>query len=238
MSALEQAQEGCAKSFEQPRTFIQGGILKTEIRLPVKGVSSGVIQPRMGIEASPGDDDELLEGAFFPLTSSDDESFSCSRQWTVLALTRTLTSGQHGIHLILVPLEPGKSFVLSRYLGIPDGFIVKEVGFYGDDGKSNLFSGEESGNGEEVRQAIGLLVEKRSDLALWLIPYDQVRFDVFPASQNRALIDICDLDIPISSVVHVHQKSNESEGDENSDLVYARSTSVCILVSLISLTIH
>jgi hypothetical protein len=223
MSALEQVQQGFVVSFEQPRTYIQGGIVKTEIRLPMKGVSSCVIHPRMGIEASPGDDEALVEGAFFPLTTADDESFSYSRQWTVLALNRTLTSGQQGIHLILIPVGPSQSFVLSQYLGIPAGFMVKEVGFYGDDGKSNLFSGEENGNGKETRQAIGLLLEKRSELALWLVTYDQVRFDVIPVSQNRGVVDICGLDVP-SSLVHIHQKSDESEGDENFDLLYARST--------------
>ena len=226
MSALDRAQEEFVISFDQPKTCIQGGILKTQILLPVTGVSTCAIHPRVGMEASPRDDEALLEGTFFPLTTSNVESFSCSRQWTALALARILRNGQQGIHVILIPLGPSQSFVLSRYLAIPEGFIVKEVGFYGDDGKSTLFSGEESGYGKEVRQAIGLLLENSSEQAFWLIPYDQVRFEVITTSQNLHVVDICGLDIPISSVVHVHPKSDESEGNENSDLLYARSTLV------------
>ena len=60
---------------------------------------------------------------------------------------------------------------------------IVEVGFYSDDGKSTLFSAEDSGNGKEGRQAIGMLVRTSDDAEeLWVIPYRNLPFEQVPNS--------------------------------------------------------
>ena len=211
-------------SFEQPKSCIQGGISKIDVHLPINGVQSCAIHPRIGIETFSCEDEALLEGAFRPMTTSEDASFSCSRQWTVVALSRTLKNGQQGIQLIILPLGTSNRFVLCQCLVLPENYIIKEVGFYGDDGKSTLFSGEESGNGKEGRQSLGLLLENGLEQELWLIPYDKVLFEVIPTSGEEAMIDLSGLEIAMDSVVHVLPKTDETEDDDaGPNVVHASS---------------
>jgi len=170
------------------------------------------------VETCVVDDEAQLDGAFRPKTNSDDDHFSCSRQWTAAALPRQFSNQHACIHLILIPIA--QNFVLSRCIALPRGTAVKEVGFYGDDGKSTLFTGKEIGHGREGRQALGVLLQNGSEQQLWLLRYDQIQFEVISTT-----CDLSGLEARLDSAVNVTRKSNEEEDDDEGDpdLIRARS---------------
>jgi len=77
-----------------------------------------------------------------------------------------------------------------------DESTIREIAFYGDDGKSSLSSGVDSGTGQERRQALGLVVSRfgghggedgdssavaaarstTEKVELWMVPYDDLEF--------------------------------------------------------------
>ena len=71
-------------------------------------------------------------------------------------------------------------FYLTTKLVLPTGSVVKDLGFYSDDGKSSLSSGSDSGTGKEGRQKLGILVEDTEQLDIWLVKYDNVLWQVSP----------------------------------------------------------
>ena len=231
LSALGRAEESIMVCFEQPKTFIQQGVLNLDIVFPSIEGSICAVHPRMGVEVSScGDDDTLAEGAFFPLTITEDSSFSCSRQWTIFVRSFSLNDGQNGIQIIPVPVGSvtGNSWVLSRCLVVPKNFVVNEVGFYGDDGKSTRLSGSDDKEmGKEGRQALGLLLENGSDQELWLIQYDRVTFEVKTAIRDGATLDVCGLEIAVDSVVYIlpHSDDTKDEDDFDPSVIYAKSKS-------------
>lgn len=197
-----------------------------DVLLPTDRLDQCAVHSRIGVETFDVDDEAKLEGSFRPLTSSGDPMFSCCRQWTVAALARQLHDGQQGVHLIVSPL--GKDFVLSRCLLLPEDLVIKEVGFYGDDGKSTLSAGKEHGNGKEGRQALGLLVESGSELQLWLVRYDRVQFEVIPVSQEGSTLDLSHLDVGVDSFVTIFPRREEMDEEDEEDgadpsVVYAKS---------------
>ena len=232
---LGQAQAIIAECFEQPRTFIQQGVSKVDIIFPSTEAATCALHPRLGVEVSSCDDGTFQDGAFYPLTTSEDSSFSCSRQWTIFARSCILNNGHHGVQLVPVPVGSGNAWVLSRCLVVPKSFVIKEVGFYGDDGNSNRFSSTDKDKGKEGRQALGLLLEDGSNQELWLVQYDRVTFDVTKTSRDGDVVDVCSLEIAIDAVVHILPNTDETMYEDNvdPDVVYAKSKS--ILVSPISL---
>ena len=75
-------------------------------------------------------------------------------------------------------LNTNFEFFLGANLQFPQGYKVHELAFYGDNGKSGLFT--ENTACTERRQALTALVGKETDqgyaLELWLIDYDQARW--------------------------------------------------------------
>lgn len=237
VSVLGQAQEAIVECFEQPRAFIQQGVSSVDIILPSTDAATVTcaVHPRIGVEVPSSDDGTLLDGAFYPSTTSEDGSFSCSRQWTIFARSCILNNGHHGIQLISVPVASGNAWILSRCLVIPANFLIKEVGFYGDDGNSNRFPGTDKEVGKEGRQALGLLLEDGSNQELWLVHYDKVTFDVTPTSRDGDVVDVRSLEIAVEAMVHIlPQLDNTMDEDESDlDVIYAKSK--LMLVSPISL---
>lgn len=227
LSALGRAQESIAGCFEQPRTFIQQGVSNLDIIFPDAEVSTCAVHSRMGVEMSSCIDETLLEGAFYPLTTTGDRSFSSSRQWTIFVRSYSVNNGYNGIQVIPVPVGAGNSWVLSRCLLVPKGFVIKEVGFYGDDGNSTRFSGSDKEKGKEGRQALGLLLENGSDQELWLVQYDKVVFEISTGKHDGNVLDFRELEIAGDSVVHILPHSDETKDEDNFDpcLIYAKSKS-------------
>jgi hypothetical protein len=75
-------------------------------------------------------------------------------------------------------------FYLTSKLILPVGGQVLKIGFYGDDGKSSLSSGVDSGTGMEGRQKIGFIYQKTSPSAsgteLWTTTYDSLSWQAVP----------------------------------------------------------
>jgi hypothetical protein len=234
VSVLEEAQEKIVECFEQPRTFIQQGVSSVDIIFPSTEASTCAVHPRIGAEVSSVEDGTPVEGAFYPLTSSEDASFSCSRQWTIFARSCVLDNGQHGIQLVPVPLGSGNSWVLSRCLVVPKNFLIKQVGFYGDDGNSNRSSGNEREKGKEGRQALGLLLEDGSNQELWLVQYDRVTFDVTATFRDGDVVDVRGLEVAIDAVVHILPLSDETMDEDNCvpGVIYAKSKSLLVSPSV------
>ena len=155
------------------------------------------------------------------------------RQWCVTALAATGQNLQHHVQLHALALtwtspttacyvdddndddDNDSSHVamatecywtVSLQLPSKDDYTVHDLAFYGDDGKSSLSSGLDSGTGQEGRQSLGMLVsrrkhrgseddesmeqadapedstiaisnEKKSEqLELWMVPYDHLLY--------------------------------------------------------------
>jgi hypothetical protein len=145
-----------------------------------------------------------------------------------------LSDGRQAVQLLLVPLLLGnaQAFVLSRCLALPEGVVVTEVGFYGDDGKSTLFAGNESGNGKEGRQALSLLVEDGSEQELWLINYERMQFEVVQKSISEGAVDLRDWEPDADSALPIVPRTDGmDEAEDEDDVVYARSKCALYLVS-------
>ena len=74
-------------------------------------------------------------------------------------------------------------FYLTSKLILPVGGKVLKIGFYGDDGKSSLSSGIDSGTGMEGRQKIGFIYQKNSPSSateLWTTTYDSLSWQAVP----------------------------------------------------------
>ena len=75
-------------------------------------------------------------------------------------------------------------FYLTSKLILPVGGKVLKIGFYGDDGKSSLSSGIDSGTGMEGRQKIGFIYQKNnsplSATELWTTTYDSLSWQPVP----------------------------------------------------------
>lgn len=149
-----------------------------------------------------------------------------------MALPRLLDSAREIVQLIVVPLKTDQRFVLCRNLLLPEHVTVKEIGFYGDDGKSALFAGKESGNIKEGRQALGLLVEVNSGQELWLVNYERVEFEIVENSVSDGKMDLLEGRYPdVNSAVPIlprtDEMDDEEEEEEVTDLIYARSKHIC-----------
>lgn len=75
-------------------------------------------------------------------------------------------------------------FYLTSKLILPTGGQVLKIGFYGDDGKSSLSSGVDSGTGMERRQKIGFMYQTNTQAPfkteLWTTTYDSLSWQAVP----------------------------------------------------------
>jgi len=71
-------------------------------------------------------------------------------------------------------------FYLTSKLNLPAGGQILKIGFYGDDGKSSLSSGVDSGTGIEGRQSIGFVYRQNSHTELWTTTYDSLLWQAIP----------------------------------------------------------
>jgi hypothetical protein len=118
------------------------------------------------------------------------------------------------------------SFFLSTLLQLPPNHFVVDMSFYGNDGKSSLSSGMDSGTGKEERQSLGLLVARELgptaiSLQVWLVPYDTTTF--FPVEIVKDPNGAISLDVPLNAYqhesrsVHVRAMPESSDDDDEQD---------------------
>lgn len=138
-----------------------------------------------------GDVEDSSNTYFLPkaAASESNEVIACHRrQWSVVAMT----TGR-SIQLYAIPLGDATgedeatgetknenntiAYYLAAKLNLPGcAGLIRDVGFYSDDGKSSLSSGTDSGTGKEGRQKLGVLYQQDNELSLWLIEYDNIRW--------------------------------------------------------------
>jgi hypothetical protein len=118
------------------------------------------------------------------------------------------------------------SFFLSALLQLPPNHFVVDLCFYGNDGKSSLSSGIDSGTGKEERQSLGLLVAREVDadpaavsLQVWMVPYDSVTFlpvEIIKEPNGVISLDVS-LDAYHESRVEVQAMPDSYSDDDDND---------------------
>jgi len=118
----------------------------------------------------------------------------------------------------------GVPFYLTTNIILPPGHRVLDMGFYGDDGRSSLSSGLDSGTGKEGRQALGLLLGCREEsIELWLLPYDCLTFQAFPTKKDSKQIFLDEGEIDSKCQVFARARTSVDDGEEEEGFVYAKS---------------
>lgn len=199
----------------------------------------------------------VIEGKALP----DIPHYNC-RQWSVIAKTNSPTESieNYVVKLYLIPhgwsesadcpeddilafgLEPddtvqecGVPFYLTTEIFLPVDHRVLDMGFYGDDGNSKLFSGlDDKTSGRERRQALGLLlgcknteVDSTEDaIELWLMPYDNIQFQVVPTKKDSKQIFLDDGDISSECQVQAKARTSLEEDEEEDGVVFAKTRAV------------
>ena len=193
------------------------------------------------------DEEEEEEARTYFLPKIDDESnhyanlssksgLENCRQWFVIAQAHGTT-----IQLFCLPLgwkqnndegdydiEDENSnkndipFYLTSKLILPDGGQVLKIGFYGDDGKSSLSSGVDSGTGIEGRQSIGFMYQKKSQTPstteLWTTSYDSLSWQAVPF--DPMLLSFSQVDSNCTK--EIISISLEESRDEEDGILFAR----------------
>lgn len=98
-------------------------------------------------------------------------------------------------------------FYLTTKLVLPTKGVILQIKFYGDDGKSNLSSGMDSGSGMEGKQKIGFIYKRShssSIIELWTATYDSLMWQAIPFDSmllNASQVDAtCSKNVlPVSS---------------------------------------
>lgn len=193
------------------------------------------------------EDDENDKGAgagrsyFSPRACSKDghpddaEAIYC-RQWSII-----VQAEENTVQLFCVPLgwrdpededmefddeETAEVFIpfyLAAKLILPPGGSIRDVGFYSDDGKSSLSSGNDSGTGKEGRQKLGILYQQDEDsrLDLWLVSYDNLIWQSLPFEST--LIDSSQIESFASSNLQPKGEGEENNQTEDKAVLYAQS---------------
>lgn len=186
------------RALRNPLSNIPDHIARMQIVMPASqtmALHMRVGADRLDYDALNNDhnEGETPKSFFFPKARASelDEVVNCfhCRQWSVVA-----TSQVNVIQLHAIPLGWKSSdnavqqdmalkgsgltipFYLTAKLILPHGSRIRDIGFYSDDGKSSLSSGNDSGTGKEGHQKLGVLVEKESQVDLWLIFYDDIQW--------------------------------------------------------------
>eukprot|EP00934_Nitzschia_sp_Nitz4_P002818 Nitzschia sp. Nitz4//scaffold85_size83877//58734//64309//NITZ4_005237-RA/size83877-processed-gene-0.128-mRNA-1//1//CDS//3329559161//2808//frame0 len=185
--AIEQAVMAAQNVFEDPLSNIPADMT------PLEPTDVVAIHTRIGADGdtnnSPVLDENDTNPSFFAPRISPQGKVAHCRHWALTARAR-----MHEVQLFAFPLasssddESASRASLPYYLTakcvLPGGSTVRDAGFYGDDGKSALSSGEDSGTGKESRQKFGCLVERDSQLELWVAPYHSINWQTYPASSK------------------------------------------------------
>lgn len=178
-----------------------------------------------GWEQEVDDDDDGEEDRTFFLPRVSKQSlidlpdyFDC-RQWSVIVQA-------HGniIQLYCIPLgwkfpntsQGDGSIYLTAKLVLPSGLVVNDLGIYSDDGKSSLSSGNDSGTGKEGRQKLGILVEDKGQLVLWLVAYENLSWQVVPFEST--FIDPTQVDDDCSFNVMAYPEGYDDEDEDQLDI--------------------
>jgi hypothetical protein len=190
------------------------------------------------LEDESDDEDEETERTFFlPRVAKHSYSFlpGCldCRQWSILSQAH-----DNIIQLYSVPLgwrEPNADgddltdydaendapFYLTSKLVLPPDVSIRDIGFYSDDGKSSLSSGNDSGTGKERRQKLGILLEDSQQLELWLVKYDNVLWQAVPFESilmhPKEVAENCTF-----NVVAFPEGVDEDEVEAEDSVVYAQ----------------
>ena len=99
------------------------------------------------------------------------------------------------------------------------------MGFYGDDGKSNLSSGLDSGTGVERRQALGLLLScqdlpsPEDSIELWLLRYDDLMFQIMQTKKDSKQIFLDDGQIDSRCQVLAQARCSDEDEEEEGHLL-------------------
>lgn len=112
-------------------------------------------------------------------------------------------------------------FYLTSKLILPVGGQILKIGFYGDDGKSSLSSGVDSGTGIEGRQKIGFIYQNHSPSSateLWATTYDSLSWQAVPF--DPMLLNFSQVDTNCSKKI-LPVSIGESR-DEEDGILFAR----------------
>ena len=124
-------------------------------------------------------------------------------------------------------------FYLTSKLILPVGGQVLKIGFYGDDGKSSLSSGVDSGTGIEGRQKIGFMYRKNLDAQcttdLWTISYDSLSWQAVPF--DPMLLSCSQVDSNCTKEI-APIWSEEGHDEEEDGFLYARCKFECHQISI------
>lgn len=205
------------KAFEEPRALFAKSIQRKDILLPGLGQSQHcAIHTRIG---------GGIDGCFHPEVEGE-ESQAC-RQWAIVATAREFSDGQGGIQLLALPLGKEYTYYLTSRMIVPKDLILLELGFYGDDGKSSLFSGENIGSGKEGRQGLGVLLRNESGKAeLWVVQYDAVVFQLVDLGETTGSL-LPDVDFSDQCTVIVQPlPRNSDESMDQDGIFFARGKSM------------
>ena len=203
--AVKMTESAVEQAFHNPLSNIPRQIARQEIQIPVSPILAlhmRVGADQLDYDALQDDDDnndEAEKSYFLPRASAteSEEGRPCyCRQWSVIATAQGNEILLHAIPLGWEPseddshhddmVEEGKgpiTFYLAAKLVLPYANSIRDIGFYSDDGKSSLSSGNDSGTGKEGHQKLGVLYEvPHGQLELWLMAYDRIRWQSVPFS--------------------------------------------------------
>ena len=202
------------KAFEEPKALFANSVHRRDVLLPGLGQSQiAAIHTRIGAGT---------DSCFQPKVTKD-ECRDC-RQWALAATAREFSDGQRGIQLIVLPLVEDSNYYLISRMILPHDMTLKELGFYGDDGKSSLFFGEKSGSGKEGRQRLGLILQHKSGKEeLWVVNYENLVFHSVDLKEctGSLLPDVDFLDHSTVDVLPVQSSFDKSM--DNARILYAKS---------------
>lgn len=241
------------KVFEHPRTLLAQSILRTEIGVPEVPHKILAVTTRLGQGGIDADQvaygEDQPDGFFLPPTVDPPPSFpnaSDFRQWSVLAqmldnsilqlhafpLSWTMTANDVLDDEIVDGLAT--EFAWTVQMSLPSEYTIRDLAFYGDDGKSSLSSGIDFGSVQEGRQRLGLLVSRKNyggiaqpleadteSVELWVVPYDDLEYACV-ALQKDAAVDHtlfrCDPSSSPGSCTYKIRPTPEASGFDNCDL--------------------
>ena len=228
----QKTSEAAARLFEHPRFYLAESVQRTDLDfgpLSDTGVNPA-ITTRLGSNGVDRQDvpfgEEAPDGFFAPILANGAAEKMNFRQWSVIAkpMLDTIISQCDCVQLHAIPLSwtgsslsddvdeddqvtgVAASFFLSALLQLPPNHVVVDLAFYGNDGKSSLSSGIDSGTGKEARQLLALLVARRAgesvSLEVWLVPYDSVVFsqvDIQNLESSNAKANQVSIHVPLDA---------------------------------------
>lgn len=200
--ALRHARQAAARLFAQPQVNLQNSVRCQQITLEECGAVA--LHTRIGRGSTAGEHDwnhgdEINHGFFRPVSvDQNQDQVNTPKQWSLVAQVDSSNPGTVHVYALPLawtdptlddfvddeqdedgsgPMDTGKPYWRCA-LVLPQGSVVQQVAFYGDDGNSSLSSSNtDEEPRHESRQALGLLVERpHGQLDLWLVLYDEAPF--------------------------------------------------------------